>query len=171
MAKNPSRAPDAPAAAAAVPPPARPWKRIALIGALVFVLLAGGGAALWYFFGPAPATTAETEAKRANKPPVFVELDVFTVNLRDREAERFLQTKVVLEMRDAPTAEALKARMPAVRNEMLLLLSGKTPEDALTREGKEKLAVELIAAASKPLAGTPAEGGIEKLLFSHLIVQ
>ncbi|MEG0822351.1 MAG: flagellar basal body-associated FliL family protein [Burkholderiaceae bacterium] len=168
MAKNPSRAADAPVATGA-PQSGNSKKLVLIIGALVIVLLAGGGGALWYVLDA--RAPAEAQAKRASKTPVFVELDALTVNLRDRESERFLQTKVVLEMRDAPAAEALKARMPAVRNEMLLLLSGKTPDDALTREGKEKLAADLIAAAARPLAGTPAEGGIEKLLFSHLIVQ
>ncbi|MEG2155674.1 MAG: flagellar basal body-associated FliL family protein [Burkholderiaceae bacterium] len=170
MAKNPSRAADAPVATGA-PQSGNSKKLVLIIGALVIVLLAGGGGALWYVLDARAPANAEAQAKRASKTPVFVELDALTVNLRDRESERFLQTKVVLEMRDAPAAEALKARMPAVRNEMLLLLSGKTPDDALTREGKEKLAADLIAAAARPLAGTPAEGGIEKLLFSHLIVQ
>lgn len=172
MARTPSKpTAEAPAAAAVAPAPPKS-RKLLVIAILVFVVLAAaGGGAVWFVLSQKANASSASEEKRPPKNPVFVELEVFTVNLRDREAERFLQTKIVLEMRDNPAAEALKARVPAVRNEMLLLLSSKSPQDVLTREGKEKLAGELIASANVALAGTPAEGAVEKLLFAHLIVQ
>lgn len=109
--------------------------------------------------------------KKKDHPPVFVELDMFTANLKDMESDRFIQVKLVAEVRDAPTGEMLKTMMPAVRNEVLLLLGSKEANDVATREGKERLAGEIVAAANKTLEGTPAAGGVEGVNFTHIIVQ
>jgi hypothetical protein len=47
--------------------------------------------------------------------------------------------------------------MPAVRNEILLLISSKRAADLVTREGKETLAAEIAIAAARPLGWTPPE--------------
>lgn len=109
--------------------------------------------------------------KKKEGPPVFVELDMFTANLRDTEDDRFIQVKLVAEVRDAPAGEMLKNLMPAVRNEVLLLLGSKEAKDIASRDGKEKLAGEIVAAANKTLEGTPAANGVEGVNFTHIIVQ
>jgi flagellar FliL protein len=105
------------------------------------------------------------------KTPVFVDLEMFTVNLRDSDNERFLQVKLVAEMKDAASGELLKTMMPAVRNEILLLLSSKQAADVASREGKEKLAKEIVVAANKPLESTAGAKAVEGVNFTHLIVQ
>ncbi len=117
-----------------------------------------------------PAKKAK-KRKKATHAPVFVELDMFTANLRDTDDDRFIQIKLVAEMRDAPSGEMLKTMMPAVRNEVLLLLGSKEAKDIATREGKEKLAGEIVAAANHTLEGTPAANGVEGVNFTHIIVQ
>jgi flagellar basal body-associated protein FliL len=61
--------------------------------------------------------------------------------------------------------------MPAVRNEILLLLGSKQAGQLANREGKEALAKEIVAAANKPLEGTPHAGTVEGVNFTHLIIQ
>lgn len=109
--------------------------------------------------------------KRKEGPPVFVELDMFTANLKDNDDDRFIQIKLVAEVRDAPAGEMLKTMMPAVRNEVLLLLGSKEAKEVLTRDGKEKLAHEIVTAANKTLDGTPYANGVEGVNFTHIIVQ
>mgnify|MGYP001386803274 FL=1 len=41
--------------------------------------------------------------------------------------------------------------MPAIRNNILMVLSHKTAAQLLTREGKEKLATSILYAAVRPL--------------------
>lgn len=117
------------------------------------------------------ATAKKTKKKKRNGPPVFVELDMFTANLKDDDSDRFIQVKLVAEVRDAPAGEMLKTMMPAVRNEVLLVLGSKEAKDVATRGGKEKLAGEIVAAANKSLEGTPAANGVEGVNFTHIIVQ
>jgi len=119
----------------------------------------------------AKTTPRKGKKKRKDGAPVFVELDMFTANLKDDDSDRFIQIKLVAEVRDAPAGEMLKTMMPAVRNEVLLLLGSKESKDVGTRDGKEKLANEIVAAANKTLEGTPAANGVEGVNFTHIIVQ
>jgi flagellar FliL protein len=142
---------------------------IAVAGATV--LLAGAGGA-WFMLGKQAQVQGEATPKAApRRMPVFVELDTFTVNLKDKEDERFLQARLVLEVRDSSVSEMLKTLMPSVRNELLLLLGSKQVAEISTREGKEKLAQEIVASANKAIAGTPAANGVEGVNFTHLIIQ
>ena len=148
-------------------------KQLLIAAVAATVLLAGGGIAAWLLSGSEPDLTA---AKKLDpkKTPVFVELDTFTVNLRKDspdDGERFMQVKLVAEVKDGPTGEIVKTMMPAVRSEIILLLGSKRAEDIASREGKETLAGEIVLAANKPLVRTPAEKGVESVNFTHIIVQ
>ena len=143
-------------------------KLIIIIAAALLVVLAGGGAAFFLMKKPsvegdeegadghAKAETREPAAKAKPKhdpkhPPIFVPLDPFTVNLADKDSERYAQVAVTLEIDDAKTADQLKIYMPAIRNNILMVLSHKTAAQLLTREGKEKLAKSILYAAVRPL--------------------
>lgn len=125
---------------------------IAIVGAVV--LLAGGGGGAWWFFGRGEpdheAAAAQAEAKR-EAARVFVTLENFVVNLADRDSDRYAQVGVVLEVESKEVETRLAAKMPAVRNEILLLLSSKVASQLTSREGKQKLAEEIAVAAARPL--------------------
>ena len=175
-----SAAPAAPAATVpeatdAVPVKSgRKKKMIAMALALVVLLGAGGGAAAWLLKKRAPAAHVAAEgeadaegegdgdakahaeeAKSAHADvkhaPTFVPLDPFTVNLADRESERFAQVGVSLELTDAKAGELLKAYMPAIRNNILLALGAKTASQLTERDGKLRLADEIRREALRPL--------------------
>jgi flagellar FliL protein len=172
-------------------------KLIVIIAVALALLGGGGGAAAYFMLGKkdkeqvahedeeeagaaeeeAPQQKAARPEKKATKKkrkegvPVFVELDMFTANLRDADDDRFIQIRVVAEVRDAPAGEMLKNMMPAVRNEVLLLLGSKESKDIASREGKEQLAQEIVTAANRTLENTPAAQGVEGVNFTHIIVQ
>lgn len=151
--------------------PAKGKKKLIIIGAALAVLLAGGGAGAFFVMkkrAAAAAAAAEEDGAGAaeqhedNKvakadlkhAPTFVPLDPFTVNLADREAERYAQVGMTLELADAKAGDLLKAYMPAIRNNILLVLAGKTAAQLMEHEGKVQLAAEVRAAALKPLGYT-----------------
>lgn len=159
----------APAAVADAAPPAKGGKKklIIIIAAALLVVLIGGGAA-FFMLKKAPAdgeedadgqTQAEArepaprpKAKRDPQlPPVFLPLDPFTVNLADKESERYAQIGVTLEIDDAKVGEEIKLYMPVIRNNILMVLSHKTAAQLLTREGKDKLAQSILYASVRPL--------------------
>jgi flagellar FliL protein len=168
------------ATATAAAPAAAPGgkkKKLILFGAIGLVLLlalAGGGFYWMQMKAAAAKAAAEAEddetaevvekahAAKAGAP-TFMPLDPFVVNLADRETDRFAQIGVTLELTDAAAMEKLKAYMPAIRNGILLVLADKKSEDLLAREGKERLAAEILRESVRPLgievkAPTPVEG-------------
>jgi flagellar FliL protein len=78
-------------------------------------------------------------------------LDPFTVNLTDRDVDRFAQIGINLQVEDAHAAEEMKGYMPAIRNSILLILSHKSSEQLLSLEGKEKLAEEIRRDAARAM--------------------
>lgn len=152
-------------------PKKRSGKKLIIIAAVAVVALLGGGGALAYVLIGGKKTEKSAEHHAPRKMPVFVDLDTFTVNLKDKETDRFLQAKLVAEVKDAQGSEMVKTLMPAVRNEILLLLGSKEASQLATREGKELLAREIVAAANRPLEGTPSAGAVEGVNFTHIIIQ
>lgn len=136
-------------------------KKLIIIIAIVLVLvLAGVGALLMMKKKAAAAADEEGGAEETHAPaahakpgtpPTFVPLDPFTVNLADKEVDRFAQVGVTLEVADAHFADQLKAYMPAIRNNVLMVLSHKTSAELLTVEGKEKLAKEIRRESVRPM--------------------
>ncbi|MBL0151022.1 MAG: flagellar basal body-associated FliL family protein [Ideonella sp.] len=159
-------------AAAAAPAEAAPKgggkkKLIIIIAAVLLLVLGGGGAAFFLMkkkpvdgdgedgegaaHAPAAAVAHAPVKDLKHNPPVFVPLDPFTVNLADRESERYAQVGVTLEIEDTKFGDTLKVYMPAIRNNILMLLSHKTATELLSLEGKQKLAKEIRREALLPL--------------------
>jgi flagellar FliL protein len=163
--------PDAVDAPVAAPRGKKKVMLMAIIGLAVLLVVGGGGAAFYVMKQRAAAAAAaaaeedgedgkpakdgkhETKTAKADlkHAPTFVALDPFTVNLADREAERYAQVGMTLELTDQKSGDLLKAYMPAIRNNILLVLAGKTAAELMDHEGKLLLAAQVRAAALKPL--------------------
>ncbi len=157
-----------PAAAAGGAVPFKRGKKKLLVivaAALVLVLAAGGGGA-WYLKKKAAHAAAlaageeegsSAEAAQASaKPeargiPVYLPLDPFIVNLADKEVDRYAQIGITLELESTVFADQMKTYMPAVRNQILLILAHKTAKELLGRSGKEELAEEIMREAVRPM--------------------
>ncbi|WP_377161297.1 flagellar basal body-associated FliL family protein [Roseateles sp. UC29_93] len=136
-------------------------KKLIIIVAIVLVVVLVGVAALLMMKKKSHADDedgAAAEEKPAaaahakpGTPPTFVPLDPFTVNLADKEVDRFAQIGITLEVNDAKFADQLKGYMPAIRNNVLLVLSHKTSAELLSAEGKEKPAKEIRREAVRPM--------------------
>ncbi len=147
---------------ASAPAPAKS-KKLIIIVAVVLLLVAVGGAAAWMVLskrgahgdeeeGDKPARTSQPAAPKG--PPTYLPLDNMVVNLADPGGDRFAQIGITLELADAKTAEQVKAFMPSIRSSVLLLVSQRSTDELLTREGKEKLAVDVRREVSRPLGYT-----------------
>ncbi len=94
------------------------------------------------------ASAAKADRKH---PPTFLPLDPFVVNLADRDADRYAQIGITLELDSAAFADEMKAYMPAVRNAVLLILAQKTARELLDAAGKEQLAAEIQRESVRPM--------------------
>ncbi len=140
-------------------PPAKGKKKLIIIaGAAVLVLVLAGVAAMMLMkkpahdeeAGDAPAKAAVS--KRDPKAvPVFVPLEPFTVNLADREAERYAQVGITLEVTDLKVGDQIKLYMPAIRNHILMAIADRSAADLQGREGKAQLAAKVMRETSRAL--------------------
>jgi flagellar FliL protein len=136
-------------------------KLVVLLAIVLLVLAVAGGAAVVLLKkkaraaeeadGDAPAQVESERHHDAKNAPTFVPLDMFTVNLADREAERYAQVGVTLEVDDAHVGDEIKAYMPAIRSNVLMVLAQKTSQDLLDPEGKKRLAFEIKREASRAM--------------------
>ena len=161
----------APAAEAAMPAKGKKKLIIIIIAAVAaLVIVGGGGATVFLMKKKAAAAEAAAEAEADGEDaapvkgkgkavakvdpkavPVFVPLEPFTVNLADRDAERYAQIGITLEIDDAKTGEQIKVLMPAIRNNILLAIADRTAGELLGRDGKMKLAEKVRRETSKVL--------------------
>ncbi len=141
------------AAAAEAPAPAKGKKKLILIIAAAALVLVGGGGAGFMMMSKKkadaeeladgnamPAPKAMAKGHDPKVLPVFVPLEPFTVNLADRDAERFAQVGITLELSDLKIGDQVKAFMPAIRNNVLMAIADRTAAELLGREGKDRLA-------------------------------
>jgi flagellar protein FliL len=153
-------------AAEAAPPAKGKKKLIIVIAAVAALVLVGGGAAAFLMKKKSVDVEAEADADgEAHAPakakavakhdpsavPVFVPLDPFTVNLADREAERYAQVGITLEIEDAHVGDQIKMLMPAIRNNILMAIADRTAGELLGREGKMRLAEKVRRETSRVL--------------------
>lgn len=168
-------------------------KKLIIIIALVVVLLAVAGAGAFLMMSGGNEEELEDEEyaeenvkKPAKKkkdnsaPPVFVNLDPFTVNLVPEVGDQYLQVVLSVELDEATSQATLAMMMPRVRNNVTLLLSSKKASDLQSKEGKEQLASEIqdeINSAIEPPARNkrgeiiPPEGPVVSVLFTSFIIQ
>lgn len=144
------------AAASATPAPVKNSKKLIIIVAIIGVLaIVAAAAYIWLLqkqhqqnngmYGEDEAPAAAVAA------PTFLPLDNMVANLSDPGGDRFVQLGITLELADEKTALTVKQYLPSIRNGILMLVSQRTADELLTREGKEKLATDILAEVSAPL--------------------
>jgi len=114
----------------------------------------------------------EGGSKKPRGTPVYVPLHpAFVVNFENQEQVSFLQVDIQIMTYDASVEVALKTHMPAVRNELLLLLGGKQYHEINTREGKRELSQEAIKVIQEVLKNVNEPNSIEALYFTSFVMQ
>ncbi len=159
MAKAPPKETKPEAEAEGEEQPAKKKSKLPLIIGLIVLLAAAGGGSWFFLFRDKGADTVQQAKPQPPKPPVFVPLDAFTVNLSSEQSDQYLQVAATLKVLDQSAADAVKQYMPEVRHKTLVLLSTKKAMDISSGEGRERLAEEirqtvnnvLLAAAGRPV--------------------
>ena len=162
--------------------------KLPLIIGLVVLLGGGGGGGSWWITKQKAAAATEAEAGHGGAAKkdghgaagaegeavaeggALLALDVFTVNLADTEAQRFLRTDVqlVIDADEAVAKELEEAKLPVVRvrSAVLELLSSQKAADIATPEGKEALKKAIAEKAAKAL-----HHEVLDVLFSDFVIQ
>lgn len=155
--------------AAAAPPPKKSNAKLYLIIGAALLAIGGGGA--WYFLGRPPADPNAAAKQEPPKPPVFIAMEPFTVNLQPEDGEQYLQVQFTIQVADEKQIELIKTYMPLVRSRVLLLLSSKRASELSTPEGKKKLQDDIVAAIKQPFTPQSAPQGVTGVFFTSFVIQ
>jgi flagellar FliL protein len=166
--------------------PGIPIKLVILIAGATLLLGLGGTIAFVKFSGhkedvhvesselPQSAASAKQEpsASRpqnaaANTPGAIYDVDPFIVNLADVPESRYLKLTVKLELDRPEVSTELGARVPQVRDTILILLSSKDAASLRTPQGKFQLRDELTLRVNALLP----KGGVRSAYFTEFVVQ
>jgi flagellar FliL protein len=170
------------------PPSKKSGKKLFIILAILFVVLGGIGAGAWYFIGHSNAEHenidgdgADNEGAEkkprppvkhdASKPPVFLPMDQFTVNLQSEGVDQFLQVGFTLQVASQEQIELIKLYMPLVRSRLLLLLAAQRGSELATPEGKKKLQDDILAQVKQPFTQQAPPQAVTAVFFTSFVIQ
>jgi len=148
---------------------------ILLAAFLLFIMAAGAGFFVLWKRLPSPEKaktemaqngTEEEKSGELTMGPVFT-LEPFVVNLGDPEGNRFLRTKISLELQNEELIEKMdKFRFP-VRDSILTILSAKQYKDINTVQGKQQLRTEIVTRVE----GLLGKESVKNVYFSDFVAE
>ena len=172
---------------AAAPEPVRPPRRWIRIGAIAVPVVAIGiGAAAYFGSGdeesepaaaevkkkPVVATAKEKAPAPAPEHVIYLPIDPpFIVNIQNTAEARFLQVSMELLAYGEQAEEELNKHMPAIRNSLVMLLSGQNFDALNSTEGKEELRQKALAEVKKVLKQNHAESTVEQIYYTGFVMQ
>ena len=153
-----------------------------VVAALLSLGIGAGGA--FFFAGsqvppPAPppqvdeVAMAEARAAEAQKKQTadfkerLYSLEPLVVNVTGDGYNRFLKLRVELETSDSGVKGELDARLPQVRDALIVLLSSKQLSDITDFEGKALLKEDILERVNDVLE----TGSVRSILFTEFVVQ
>ena len=177
---------------AQAPAPGKGKKKLIILVAIIAVLAIAAAAAFVLLKQRHGPEEEEAASKAVVTVPTFLPLDSLVVNLADPGGARFAQIGITLELADEKTATMVKQYLPSIRNGVLMLVSQRTSEELLERDGKERLAADVLNEVSAPLGygkqakkrvrdedaeeedgerRRPPKNPVRRVLFSSFIIQ
>jgi flagellar FliL protein len=119
----------------------------------------------------APVAAAGGHGEEGGKGSVFYAIDPpLVVNFEDGSAVRFLQISMSVMAHTQKALDSVTQDMPLIRNDLLLLMSNRDYTTLMSRDGKEKLRLEALAAIRAVQKKQSGED-VEDLLFTSFVVQ
>ena len=150
-------------------------KKMMILALAGLLLLGGGGGAAWFFMGGSheeekKSGGSDEHAKandRAGEPGPVMELDPFLLNLADRDELRFLKVSIKLELDRPEETTDYQAKVPAIRDALLVLLSSKESQLLRTVNGKRRIREEIMARVNTVMS----RGKVANVYFTDFIIQ
>ena len=93
------------------------------------------------------------------------------VNVTDGKRVRHMQVSIQLKIDKPENAPHIENHRPAIRHELIMLLTGQDVSKLSSTQGKEALRLEAQTAVQKVLQEHTGQPGITGLYFTNLIIQ
>jgi flagellar FliL protein len=157
---------------------------IAIIAAAALVSLGLGAGGAFFFAGsqaaqqPAVPVVSEAQAAAVSEAEMqkqatdsykerLYALEPLVVNVTGDGYNRFLKLRVELEASDVGLKQEIEARLPQVRDALIVLLSSKQLSDITDYEGKALLKEDILERVNDLLE----TGDVKSVLFTEFVVQ
>ncbi len=126
-------------------PPKKGKKFILFIILAVFLIL-GIATASFILLSAKKTEDSEQASKKAKKPKelIIVDYEPIIVNLFDPSGKRYLQIRISIEVTDKKAEEELKKQEAKLKDAIIFLIGGKTVEEVVVPEAKEKIKKEIL---------------------------
>jgi flagellar protein FliL len=107
--------------------------------------------------------------KSSEAGPQYVPLDSVLVNLDGRR--HYLRVDIQILVESGEQAEKIKTHMPAIRDKLILLFSGRNPEQISEVPEREKLRQSAKSEIQKVLERYHAGKGLKDVFFTDFMIQ
>jgi len=130
-------------------------KKLLLFIILGLLIIGIAGGAVFFLMGKKGEEDggkgkATHQAKKKSEA-VYYDLEPIVVNLLDPTGKRFIQVRLSLEIPDKKVEEEIKKREAVIKDTIISTLSGKTVEEVIVPEAKDKLKAELLSKINSAL--------------------
>lgn len=127
---------------------------------------------LTLLLGPISPPGQASEGSTAAVYPGYLPLEgAIVVNLASEGRTRYLKIEIQFYLETSHDAELVGLHAPLIRNRLIELLGGRSPEQILSKDARDQLRKELLEKLREAMirqAGVPA---IRDLFFNDFIVQ
>jgi len=152
-------------------------KKIIIFAVAGIVLLgAGVGGAMFFLKSPEEPIEeeemVEKEMMHDEKDAIYEDIHpAFTVNFNDDSKKKFMQVYMVAKFYDMESRDKFMMHMPVVRNDLLLLMSGKNSDELSSLESKEMLRKNALMTVQSVMQKIYEENLVEDIYFTKLVMQ
>ena len=150
-------------------------KIIILAGAGIVLIGAGIGGAMFFLKSPEEPQNEEMVEEQMMpeaKDAIYEDIHpAFTVNFNDDSKKKFMQVYMVAKFYDMKSRDQFKMHMPVVRNNLLMLMSGKNSDELTSVEAKEMLRKDALMTAQSVMQEIYGEKLVEDIYFTKLVMQ
>lgn len=150
-------------------------KKLVIIFLIVLISLAGGAGAVYMVMKPEPEPVPEeemvelTEEEIADLEPLYMSLDPkFTITYNTPSGLRYLQLSLDVMTYEQDVLDDIKLNMPAVRNNIILLLSSQDFNALASSIGKQALRTAVLNTVQSSINDTSP---LQEVFFTNFILQ
>ena len=144
---------------------------IMIVAALILVAGSIGGT---LYFSGALDKKEEDQVKVISElnPTFYIKLEPeFIVNFAGDQEASYIQVEIELMTRDQSFVDEATKKMPAIRHQILLILSNQKFNELRTRDGKDKLRTDILNKIQEMIPGNPKVPAIESIYFTMFVMQ
>jgi len=154
-------------------------KKIVMAVAGLVLLGTGVGGSLYFtgmLGGPHDEAAAGAEAQKKKDEHKDVAIyfafpDPFTVNFETDQGLRFLQVSLEVMSYQQEAIDGIQTHMPAIKNNIILLLSNQSYGTLVSLEGKEKIRQNILNEIQGILTKHKVKAKVQEVYFTTFVMQ